>query len=88
MLQKEKKENIIAQFRCGERDTGSIEVQVAVLSERILRLTEHLKEHGHDHHSRRALLMLIGQRRRFLVYLKKTDAGRYRSLISRLGLKR
>ena len=88
MLQKEKKENIITQFRRGESDTGSVEVQVAILSERIPQLTEHLKEHSHDHHTRRALLMVIGRRRRFLVYLKKTDVERYHSLISRLGLKR
>ncbi len=88
MLQKDRKENIITQFRRGESDTGSVEVQVAILSERITRLTEHLKEHSHDHHTRRALLMIIGRRRRFLAYLKKTDAERYLSLISRLGLKR
>jgi small subunit ribosomal protein S15 len=88
MLQKEKKEDIISQFRLKEEDTGSTEVQVALLSERINQLTEHLKAHRHDHHSSRALLKLIGQRRRLLAYLNKTDPERYHSLIARLGLRK
>jgi len=71
-----------------ERDTGSPEVQVAMLSKRISDLTEHLKLHKHDHHSRRGLLLLVGRRRRLLQYLAKTDIARYRSLIERLGLRR
>jgi len=71
-----------------ERDTGSPEVQVALLSQRIKDLTEHLKLHKHDHHSRRGLLLLVGRRRRLLDYLRKTDIARYRSLIERLGLRR
>jgi small subunit ribosomal protein S15 len=70
------------------RDTGSPEVQVALLTHRIAHLTEHLKEHKHDHHSRRGLLLLVGQRRRLLNYLQTTDIGRYRGLIERLGLRR
>ena len=69
-------------------DTGSPEVQVALLSFRISHLTEHLKQHKHDHHSRRGLLLLVGQRRRLLNYLEKTDIERYRSIVSRLGLRR
>ena len=69
-------------------DTGSPEVQVALLTHRIAHLTEHLKEHKHDHHSRRGLLLLVGQRRRLLNYLQKTDIERYRSIIERLGLRR
>ena len=69
-------------------DTGSAEVQVALLSQRIRDLTEHLKVHKHDHHSRRGLLLLVGQRRRLLNYLAKTDINRYRSIIERLGLRR
>ena len=69
-------------------DTGSPEVQVALLTKRIAHLTEHLKEHKHDHHSRRGLMLLVGQRRRLLNYTAKTDIERYRSLIERLGLRR
>ena len=69
-------------------DTGSPEVQVAILSERIKNLTEHLKDHKKDHHSRRGLLIMVGQRRRLLDYLKRVDNGRYDSLIERLGLRR
>ena len=69
-------------------DTGSPEVQVAILTKRIAHLTEHLKEHKHDHHSRRGLMLLVGQRRRLLNYVAKTDIERYRSLIERLGLRR
>lgn len=82
------KESIIAQYATGEGDTGSPEVQIALLTGRIAHLTEHLKEHKHDHHSRRGLLLLVGQRRRLLNYLQKTDIERYRSLIERLGLRR
>lgn len=88
MLQKEKKESIIHQFQQGERDSGSTEVQVALLTERIRELTEHLKTHIHDHHSRRGLLKLVGQRRRLLSYLSKQDVNRYRQLIAALGLRK
>jgi small subunit ribosomal protein S15 len=82
------KQKIISEYATNEGDTGSPEVQVALLSHRISHLTEHLKEHKHDHHSRRGLLLLVGQRRRLLNYLTKVDIGRYRSLIERLGLRR
>ncbi len=82
------KQKIMAEFATGENDTGSPEVQVAMLTQRIKDLTEHLKEHKHDHHSRRGLLILVGQRRRLLQYLQRTDIARYRSLIERLGLRR
>ena len=82
------KTSIMTDYATHEGDTGSPEVQVAMLSRRIKDLTEHLKEHKHDHHSRRGLLLLVGQRRRLLNYLKKTDINRYRSLIERLGLRR
>lgn len=82
------KKKIIAEYATGEGDTGSPEVQVALLTERITGLTEHLKEHEHDHHSRRGLMLLVGQRRRLLGYLRETDIERYRSLIERLGLRR
>jgi small subunit ribosomal protein S15 len=82
------KTTIMTEYATHEGDTGSPEVQVAMLSRRIKDLTEHLKEHKHDHHSRRGLLLLVGQRRRLLNYLKKTDINRYRSLIERLGLRR
>jgi small subunit ribosomal protein S15 len=82
------KKQIIAEYGASETDTGSPEVQVALLSHRISHLTEHLKTHSHDHHSRRGLLLLVGQRRRLLDYLQKKDIGRYRSLIERLGLRR
>lgn len=82
------KKKIIAEYGASETDTGSPEVQVALLSHRISHLTEHLKTHSHDHHSRRGLLLLVGQRRRLLDYLQKKDIGRYRSLIERLGLRR
>jgi len=82
------KSTIMTEYATHEGDTGSPEVQVAMLSRRIKDLTEHLKEHKHDHHSRRGLLLLVGQRRRLLNYLKKTDINRYRSLIERLGLRR
>jgi small subunit ribosomal protein S15 len=82
------KQKIMADYATGENDTGSPEVQVAMLTQRIKDLTEHLKTHKHDHHSRRGLLILVGQRRRLLQYLQRTDIGRYRSLIERLGLRR
>ncbi len=82
------KQRIMTDYATVERDTGSPEVQVAMLSQRIKDLTEHLKVHKHDHHSRRGLLLLVGQRRRLLDYLRRTDIARYRSLIERLGLRR
>ena len=82
------KKAIIAEYATHEGDTGSPEVQIAMLSTRIKDLTEHLKVHKHDHHSRRGLLLLVGQRRRLLNYLIKTDVNRYRSIIERLGLRR
>ena len=82
------KQKIMSEYATGEGDTGSPEVQVAMLTQRIKDLTEHLKEHKHDHHSRRGLLLLVGQRRRLLGYLQKVDINRYRSLIERLGLRR
>ena len=88
MLRKEQKTAIIDATRTHENDTGSPEVQVALLSKRIADLTEHLKEHKHDHHSRRGMQLMIGDRRRLLDYLKRVDIERYRSLIERLGLRR
>jgi small subunit ribosomal protein S15 len=82
------KQKIMSEFATVEGDTGSPEVQVAMLTQRIKDLTEHLKEHKHDHHSRRGLLILVGQRRRLLQYLQRTDITRYRTLIERLGLRR
>jgi small subunit ribosomal protein S15 len=82
------KKEIMAEYGAGESDTGSPEVQVAMLTRRIRDLTEHLKVHQHDHHSRRGLLLLVGQRRRLLGYLQGVDIDRYRSLIERLGLRR
>ena len=82
------KQRIMTEYATTTNDTGSPEVQVAMLTQRILDLTEHLKEHKHDHHSRRGLLLLVGQRRRLLGYLQKVDIDRYRSLIGRLGLRR
>jgi small subunit ribosomal protein S15 len=82
------KEQIISDFRRHEHDSGSPEVQVALITKRIEYLTEHFKAHAKDHHSRRGLLMLVGQRRRLLEYLRRKDLSRYRSLIERLGLRR
>ena len=82
------KKKIIAKYATTEGDTGSPEVQIALLSHRIAHLTDHLKMHKHDHHSRRGLLLLVGQRRRLLRYLESVDVERYRSLIKRLGLRR
>ena len=84
----EDKREIVRKFGKSEGDTGSTEVQVALLSSRISHLTEHLREHKHDHHSRRGLLMLVGQRRRLLNYLQAKDLDRYRGLIKELGLRR
>ncbi len=82
------KAKIMSEYATVEGDTGSPEVQVAMLTQRIKDLTAHLKEHKHDHHSRRGLLLLVGRRRRLLQYLAKVDIERYRSLIERLGLRR
>ena len=82
------KQEIIAEYGTKSGDTGSHEVQIAMLSRRIADLTGHLKTHKHDHHSRRGLLLMVGQRRRLLNYLTKTDIHRYRSIIERLGLRR
>lgn len=87
-LHKEEKSQIIQEYRTHQDDTGSPEVQVALLTERINQLTEHLKSHSHDHHSRRGLLKLVGRRRRLLAYLQRKDVERYRDIISRLGLRK
>ncbi|WP_077387159.1 30S ribosomal protein S15 [Bifidobacterium longum] len=87
-LTAEEKQIINAKYATHEGDTGSPEVQVALLSKRIADLTDHLKEHKHDHHSRRGMQLMIGDRRRLLDYLKRVDINRYRSLIERLGLRR
>jgi small subunit ribosomal protein S15 len=87
-LTTDQKKTIMTEYATVEGDTGSPEVQVAMLSKRISDLTEHLKMHKHDHHTRRGLLALVGRRRRLLKYLEKTDINRYRSLIERLGLRR
>ncbi|MBV8516297.1 MAG: 30S ribosomal protein S15 [Acidobacteria bacterium] len=85
---KEQKSNLINQYRVHDADTGSPEVQIALLSNRITYLTEHFKSHTKDHHSRRGLLKLVGRRRRLLDYLKKTDVERYRSIIDKLGIRK
>ena len=87
-LQHEQKTQIIEENRLHETDTGSAEVQIAILTERITNLTGHFKSHAKDNHSRRGLLKLVAQRRKLLDYLKKTDEGRYAKLIERLGLRR
>ena len=87
-LDAETKNRIMTEYATLEGDTGSPEVQVAMLTKRIADLTEHLKVHKHDHHSRRGLLLLVGRRRRLLNYVQKKDIQRYRSLIERLGLRR
>jgi small subunit ribosomal protein S15 len=84
----ENKDSIIQEYATHEGDTGSVEVQVAVLTARIQHLTEHMREHKHDFHSRRGLLKLVGRRRRLLKYVQKKDVERYRTLIGRLGLRR
>ena len=88
MISKEKKSAIIEEYGLKPGDTGSPEVQVAILTARIQELTEHLKENPKDHHSRRGLLKMVGQRRGMLSYLKKVDINRYRSLIERLGIRK
>lgn len=87
MLTQEAKQEIIQKYAVHEGDTGSPEVQIAVLTARIIYLTEHLKEHKKDHHSRRGLLKMVGHRRRLLSYLYKTDIERYRSIIGKLGIR-
>ena len=88
MLLKEQKDALIQQFQIHQQDTGSAEVQVALLTERIKLLTDHLRAHAKDHHSRRGLLKLVGQRRRQLEYLNRTDVHRYQAVIQKLGLRR
>jgi small subunit ribosomal protein S15 len=87
-LSTDEKKSILTEYGLHESDTGSPEAQVALLTKRIIGLTEHLKTHKHDHHSRRGLLLLVGRRRRLLNYVMKVDIARYRSLIQRLGLRR
>lgn len=87
-LTKDRKAEIAVKYGSSAEDTGSTEVQVALLTERINELTEHLREHSKDHHSRRGLLMLVGRRRRLLRYLERTDLERYRALVADLGLRR
>lgn len=87
-LTREQKQQVISEFASSAGDTGSAEVQIALLTERIRSLTEHLKRFPKDHHSRRGLLKLVGQRRRFLAYLVKKDSARYRAVVARLGLRR
>ena len=87
-LSKDVKEQIIKEYATHEGDTGSPEVQIALLTQRIRDLTEHFKTHKHDHHSRRGLMLLVGKRRRLLSYLADVDIERYRTLIARLGLRR
>ncbi|HEV7980155.1 30S ribosomal protein S15 [Amycolatopsis sp.] len=87
-LSTEDKKSILTEYGVHDSDTGSPEAQIALLTKRIVGLTEHLKEHKHDHHSRRGLLLLVGRRRRLLNYVAKVDVERYRSLIGRLGLRR
>ncbi|HYO60900.1 MAG TPA: 30S ribosomal protein S15 [Actinomycetota bacterium] len=87
-LLKEQKVDIISDNARGDADTGSPEVQIALLTQRISELTEHLKTHKHDHHSRRGLLRMVGRRKRLLAYLQRQDVERYRALIAKLGLRR
>jgi small subunit ribosomal protein S15 len=88
MLVTDKKQEIINSYKLHDNDTGSPEVQIAILTERITYLTEHFKVHKKDHHSRRGLLKIVGQRRRLLDYLKKKDVERYRTIIEKLGIRR
>ena len=88
MIQKEKKTAIINEYATHEGDTGSPEVQIAILTARINELTEHLREHKHDNHSRRGLLMMVGQRHSLLDYLAKKDINRYRAIIAKLGIRK
>jgi len=87
-MDKEKKIGIVGEFALHEGDTGSVEVQVALLTNRINQLTEHMASNKHDYHSQRGLLKLVGQRKRLLAYISKQDVARYRSLIARLGLRK
>ena len=87
-MDKEKKTDITSKFKHHDGDTGSTEVQVALLTERINQLTEHMRANRHDYHSQRGLLKLVGKRRRLLAYLSREDVGRYRSLITKLGLRK
>lgn len=87
-LPETRKTEIIEQFKTHEADTGSPDVQIALLTERIINLTEHLKTHKKDHHSRRGLLMMVGKRRRLLTYVKSKDPARYRTIISQLGIRK
>jgi small subunit ribosomal protein S15 len=87
-LSTDEKKSILTEYGLHDSDTGSPEAQVALLTKRIIGLTEHLKTHKHDHHSRRGLLLLVGRRRRLLNYVMKMDIARYRTLIQRLGLRR
>ena len=87
-LESDVKQKIMAEYATTEGDTGSPEVQIAMLTQRIKDLTEHARAHKHDHHPRRGLLLLVGQRRRLLNYLQKNDIARYRSIVERLGLRR
>jgi len=87
-LTTEEKKQVLSEYGLHETDTGSPEAQVALLTTRITQLTEHLKTHQHDHHSRRGLLLLVGRRRRLLKYVAKVDINRYRALIEKLGLRR
>ena len=88
MIEREKKLATVRQYQLHEKDSGSTEVQIALLTERINQMTEHFKTHEHDHHSRRGLLKLVGQRRRLLTYLSNNDVKSYRQLIARLGLRK
>jgi small subunit ribosomal protein S15 len=87
-MTKERKQELVAKFGDGEADTGKAEVQIALMTERINELTEHLRAHRKDHHSRRGLLMLVGRRRRLLDYLRRDDLERYRAVVAELGLRR
>jgi small subunit ribosomal protein S15 len=87
-LTKEQKTELVGRYGSGEKDTGSTKVQIALLTQRITELTEHMKVHKHDHHSRRGLLKMVGRRRRLLTYLQKHDLEGYRALIKELGLRR
>ncbi len=88
MITKEQKAEIVAQYGNGDGDTGSPEVQIAILTARINDLNEHFKVHTHDHHSRRGLLKMVGQRRNMLAYLKEKDIERYRAIVQKLGLRK
>ena len=87
-LTKEQKQTLVKKYARNDKDTGSAEVQIAILTEEIKELTEHLKVHSHDHHSRRGLLKKVGQRRNMLNYLAKKDVQRYRDIVSKLGLRK